>query len=217
MARGFPQFVIWDWNGTLLNDAPISCQAMNLILGERRLPPVSLERYREICRHPVEGVYEDLGFNLEHENFPALAELFHANYARFVESAPLHEGVIEALDLFRSRGTVQSILSAHPHDLLMQEIRARNVEHYFRLIRGSDDRLARGKIALGVELASNYPQFVGSTLVIGDSTHDFEVSKAVNARCLLVSTGYESVARLHQSGCPVYSSLFELLHNEFTE
>ena len=34
--------IIWDWNGTLLDDARIAVQADNILLARHGLPPVSL-------------------------------------------------------------------------------------------------------------------------------------------------------------------------------
>ena len=40
--------VIWDWNGTLYDDALACVNTLNVILGRRGLPFVDLEQYREI-------------------------------------------------------------------------------------------------------------------------------------------------------------------------
>lgn len=40
--------VIWDWNGTLLNDAPHAVDTINLLLEPRGLPLMNMERYREV-------------------------------------------------------------------------------------------------------------------------------------------------------------------------
>ena len=51
--------VIWDWNGTLLDDAPVCVAAINDMLRERSLPQLSAERYQEIFCFPVsEDVYK---------------------------------------------------------------------------------------------------------------------------------------------------------------
>ena len=45
--------VIWDWNGTLLDDAVLCVEVMNVVLARRKLPPLTAERYADRFRFPV--------------------------------------------------------------------------------------------------------------------------------------------------------------------
>jgi hypothetical protein len=55
--------IIWDWNGTLLNDITICIKSMNILLKERTLPLISEDKYRDIFTFPVRNYYEQLGFD----------------------------------------------------------------------------------------------------------------------------------------------------------
>ena len=61
--------VIWDWNGTLLDDNWLCVEVMNTLLSSRNLPLLTLERYRDIFDFPVKNYYEKLGFNFKKESF----------------------------------------------------------------------------------------------------------------------------------------------------
>src|SRR5262245_43055202 len=50
--------VIWDWNGTLLNDVTHAIDTINFLLEPRGLPLMSIERYREIFGFPIRRYYE---------------------------------------------------------------------------------------------------------------------------------------------------------------
>ena len=39
--------VVWDWNGTLLNDVKVGVNTLNDMLGRRGLPLLSVEDYKE--------------------------------------------------------------------------------------------------------------------------------------------------------------------------
>lgn len=67
--------IIWDWNGTLLDDAGIAVQADNILLARHGLPPVSLAWYRDHVEVPVERYYAKL-FNLDQAPFVQLAQQF---------------------------------------------------------------------------------------------------------------------------------------------
>jgi phosphoglycolate phosphatase len=49
--------------------------------------------------------------------------------------------------------------------------------------------------------------------VIGDSSHDAEVARALGAKCILVARGLESASRLQKNGVPVIDSFENLLHH----
>lgn len=57
--------IIWDWNGTLLDDVGLSLEAINIVLARYNLPPLRKERYLEIFTFPVIEYYRELGFNFE--------------------------------------------------------------------------------------------------------------------------------------------------------
>ena len=63
------QNIIWDWNGTLLDDAWLCRDVMNGMLRLRDMDFLSAERYREIFDFPIVRYYERIGFDLERESF----------------------------------------------------------------------------------------------------------------------------------------------------
>ncbi len=76
--------VIWDWNGTLLNDVAWCMTRINVMLKSRGLSTLdSIEMYHRVFGFPVKDYYERVGFDFEKEPFEALAaeyiELYHSN------------------------------------------------------------------------------------------------------------------------------------------
>ena len=61
--------IIWDWNGTLLNDAWLCVEVMNGMLAKRNLPIRTLNQYMDIFDFPVKDYYVKLGYNFEKEPF----------------------------------------------------------------------------------------------------------------------------------------------------
>ena len=61
--------IIWDWNGTLVNDACVFINIMNKYLSERSLPLISLKDYKNHFCFPVINYYQHLGFNLNETSF----------------------------------------------------------------------------------------------------------------------------------------------------
>ena len=54
--------IIWDWNGTLLDDIDISMEALNQLLEAQHLPLVlEKEEYRRYFQFPVIEYYKKVG------------------------------------------------------------------------------------------------------------------------------------------------------------
>ena len=74
--------IIWDYNGTLLNDLEIGIESINLMLSKRNLPLLTSESYREVFTFPVKDYYEKVGFDFEKENWDLTAQEFITNYTK---------------------------------------------------------------------------------------------------------------------------------------
>ena len=61
--------IIWDWNGTLLDDVDIVIDCMNSLLKKRNLPLLHVDKYKDIFTFPVKDYYSQLGFDFTTEPF----------------------------------------------------------------------------------------------------------------------------------------------------
>lgn len=205
------RLVIWDWNGTLLNDAPAGHTLMNALLLKRRKPGLTFDAYRRIYQHPIQNMYQAAGFDVSNEPFEDVAlEWYHA-YQRVLPQLKLHTNALEALHCFRKYGIQQAILSACPTDLLESCITDLGIRDYFTLISGLTDSYAKSKLTEGHTLIQKLKAVPSETILIGDSTHDHEVAKALGVKTLLVSHGFEHPERLARLGQPVFDSFANLL------
>ena len=75
------RYVIWDWNGTLLDDTAAALETLNDMLAKRGSPEIGMEFYRDNFRFPVKPFYEKIGVVLEGEDWDALAREYHDVYA----------------------------------------------------------------------------------------------------------------------------------------
>ena len=89
--------VIWDWNGTLLDDLHLSLRIINLLLKRRSLPELSRDRYREVFTFPVKDYYREIGFDFDREPFEIPAREYIDIYNRDVSTCGLQTGATDAL------------------------------------------------------------------------------------------------------------------------
>ncbi len=204
--------IIWDWNGTLLDDAWLCVEVMNTMLAERKLPLKTLAEYREVFDFPVRYYYEKLGYDFEKEPFDVVGmEFIHRYNGRHFETK-LHPEVPQVLEYFRQKGCEQYILSAREEAELLAETEKLGVKSYFSFIRGLDDHYARGKTETGRKLVAELGLPLRETLFIGDTRHDAEVAGEMGINCLLVSHGHHSERRLKELKVPVLQQLTDLLN-----
>jgi phosphoglycolate phosphatase len=190
--------VIWDFNGTLLDDVACCIGALSTLLAERSLPPITTERYREEFGFPVRDFYVGLGFDLEREDFDALSRTFIDRYmARLVE-ASAYQGAHDALRFVARRSLRQSVLSAMEHTMLGDLLMRYDLHDAMQHVRGLSDLRASSKVDLGRALLGDIGEPAEAVVLIGDTLHDFETATAIGCRSILVAHGHQSRARLER-------------------
>ncbi len=203
--------IIWDWNGTLLDDARLCHEIINDIARENNIREISFERYLEIFTFPVREYYLKLGLPVDNGEFERLGKIFIEEYEKRKFSARLHEGVYETLEKIRDEGLGQSVLSAYSLDNLKNILGHFNLDGFFDEITGLDNIYAHGKIDIGKKLMEKLSLNKNEALMIGDTLHDAEVAKEIGADAILIAHGHQSEKRLKASGNRVVNSFDEAL------
>ena len=201
--------VIWDFNGTVLSDMQAGIDATNEMLRARGLPVLAdMESYRRVFMFPVEQYYRNLGFDFEKEDYKTvLAPLWVSLYNIYSRKSPIFDGVRELTAALRARGVRQSILSASEKGMMEAQLREREVHSCFDEIWGNDSIHAYGKNALAAKWREAHP--LARVVLLGDTTHDFEVAQEMGADCILIAAGHHGADRLLSCGVPVAKDLFE--------
>jgi len=199
--------IIWDWNGTLLNDTDICIESMNDMLGKRKLPALSLQRYREIFNFPVRNYYVSAGFDFKVESFDVVAiEFMDLYFKRLPKAGTFNEANVVLSELKRL-GIKQVLISAMEHNSLLASVKEKGLFEYFDHISGINDHFADGKIETAKKIVSVLKLDLTKTLMIGDTIHDFEVATQLGVDCLLIANGHQSVERLKPLNCEVTDNL----------
>ena len=204
------KMIIWDWNGTLLNDIKICVDAINLLLNKRNKARIDMYTYRDIFTFPVRDYYIKAGFDFDEEPFEKPAMEFINEYEQMVSAASLHDDALDTLDHFKGKGFRQMILSAMHKDFLLRLVRDHSIEHYFSEISGIDDHYAAGKIENGKKLLKFLNGHISQVIMVGDTIHDHEVAAALGIEVILVANGHQSEERLKSTGCAVVQRLEDL-------
>ena len=202
--------VVWDWNGTLLDDVETGVNTLNDMLGRRGLHQLSVEEYKDMFGFPVIDFYHKLGFDMEKESMHILSLDFVATYDKFASKIALNANVREVLGELQRAGKSQYILSALREDLLHQMLYAFGIDSRFDQACGSDNIYALRKIDRGRRMLAAYGIRSEETVMVGDTIHDAEVADALGFDCILFAGGHNSEWRLREKA-PVIHGIKELL------
>lgn len=202
--------IIWDWNGTLLDDRALALRVVNEMLQKRGLTPIDMDDYLELFDHPVMDFYAAIGLGPEVMPISQVAHEFQSGYAAGSRSCQLQPGAEQVLSKLQQQGLGQSILSASHQQVLQQSVGQLGVRSYFAALLGLSDHYAHSKIELGRAWLANQPFHPAQALLIGDTTHDFDVAKSLGCDCLLVARGHQCTSKLSECGVPVLADLREL-------
>ncbi|MDO9614699.1 MAG: HAD hydrolase-like protein [Bacteroidota bacterium] len=203
--------IIWDWNGTLLNDIELCVQTINEMLQKRNLQKLTVDEYKEVFSFPVKDYYQKIGFDFNDEPFDIPALEFIEEYNCQVKGCKLHQNSVSVLNYFQSVGIRQFVLSAMKQDALDQCLEQQNISHYFEHISGLDNHYAASKIENGQQLISELNLNASELILIGDTVHDFEVARELGCQCVLIANGHQSKHILESTGVLVIDELNQLL------
>jgi len=199
--------IIWDWNGTLLDDTKWCIKSANIVLKKRGLPIIqSISEYRKMFCFPIMKFYERLGLDFSQEPFEELAKEYirhyHSNKSGDIH---LHKNAKTVLDYFKKQGISQVVLSASEQSNLLSQANEFEVADYFDEILGLSNIYAKSKIDIGLDYMSR--KNITNAILIGDTDHDHQVAKALGIDCVLISNGHQDREILKNCGVPVLNDI----------
>lgn len=205
------QYILWDWNGTLIDDTGTCFEILCTILETYGKAPTTYDTYLRDFRFPIKAYYEGLGFDFSIESYDAIANDFITEYRKRQYNCDLHTYVKAILHTLHNQGQTQFILSAFNQGMLEEAVTFFNIDQYFSGIVGQQDLYANSKIESGRKLMRQFKLAPDQGLMIGDTTHDYEVAQDIGVDCLLISDGHQARETLDACGVTVLDSLGEVL------
>jgi len=201
-----PELILWDWNGTLLNDAEYAIGVRNRVFPRFGLPGIgSLAEYHEQFTFPVKLYYTRAG--VTEDNFVAVAHAWMDEYVRGYQTIPLFGDAVETLDTFHTAGLRQTVLSASELDMLQKQLAYAGILNRFDEVLGLSHIYATRKETIGMNYLHGSGVDPAACVMLGDTLHDAEVAAALGCRCVLVARGHQSRQTLLTAGVPVRDSL----------
>jgi phosphoglycolate phosphatase-like HAD superfamily hydrolase len=201
--------LVWDWNGTLLDDLSLVVAATNASLAALGGPSITADDHRRDFRRPIADYYGHvLGRSVSQDEFVKLDRAYHEAYRVGLLDTAL---TADAEAAMRAWPGTQSLLSMWFHEELVPEVARRGLHGLF----GRVDGLRAGVVGGGhkaehlIEHLSALGVDASGAVLIGDSVDDAHAAASVGAACVLYGGGFTHPDRLAETGCPVASTLAE--------
>lgn len=205
------QNILWDWNGTLIDDAVTSLDCVNDMLSEMGKPLISLEQYYTYVETPIIGFYRHI-LTEEELDFPTISKSFHEAYNNRLNTTKLAYNALNVLKSLKENGAKQYIITATKEESARNLTIEYSVNEYFDGIFGADNTLAESKVERALKFFNDNNINPHDTIFIGDTLHDLETANALGVDCILVTFGHQGKAIVENSGTVTANSLDEVLN-----
>ena len=194
------QHIIWDWNGTLIDDLEVNIQVINTLLKRRQLPLQTLDTYYKAYEFPVEQYYRNVGFTFKDETFEEVAVEFVTEYNTRWRDCSLRTDTVEVLQAINRAGLSQWILSAAWQQVIEDGVDHFGIRQYFTKIIGLDDHTSQTKEHIGQYWIRQMQYDPKKILIIGDTVNDYDLAQAFGSDCVLITRGHNPQCALES--CP---------------
>ena len=205
------KYIIWDWNGTILDDLMLNLEVENTLLSRRGRKLISgVEEYHEKFQFPIIKFYEDLDFDLKNEKFEDIAKEYVAEFDERFYELEVFADAKDAISDFKAKGITQIILSQTEQKWLEKQVEHHNMTELFNELLGARDIYVKGKVAMALKWIEECDISPSDVLMVGDTVHDFEVAESIGCDCVLIARGHNSKERLLTTGAMVADNIDEL-------
>lgn len=205
------QYIVWDFNGTIINDVDLCIFGMNKILADYQLPLLDKTRYEAMFTFPAQRYYQSIGLTDDVVEFTIAARRFISYFQNNFNKVQIFDDIEEVIKNFREIGLQQVIISATKQEILDKQVSDLGIVDYFNQVIGTGDIYALGKVQQTQNWLDNTSIDPSKVLWIGDTEHDYECASEVGIDTILIARGHVSKKRLQETGAIVVDMAKQVL------
>lgn len=202
--------IIWDWNGTLVDDVAVSVDCVNDIFTLYNMPHTTVEEYLSVITPSLEEYYGRY-FDMSCHTMTELLSLFQKYYKQRANQLKLMHGADGALKAFADLGKRQYIVSSFEQSALESGVDMLGVRGYFTKISGCDDIHCGSKSERARKIVQNSEKAV----LIGDSICDYITAAEAGCDCILIASGHQQKSDLQK--CKPVSGTAVAVYDSITD
>jgi len=205
--------IIWDWNGTLLNDGSHIMASVNEAFEAMGLGRISVELHQSQFHRPIDSFFGALSpRELSSDELDQLMVLFQSHYARQPLSSFLKAETRALLATLHQWHVPQSVLSMCPQSELEGAIAELGLGACFQHVCGHPGFGPDTKAEHLRQHLRRLGRRPDEVVVIGDTVDDHRAAQHAGVRCVLVDRKYASLEakwKLQATGSPIFDRLVD--------
>lgn len=191
--------VVFDLDGTLIETAPDLAAALNHVLSEAGLPPVSLSAVRNMvgdgARVLIQRGFAADGRTLADDELDHWFRIFLDYYRDHIaDESHAFDGVVAVLDELHDAGLILGVCTNKPETMSQRLFEALGLSDRFTAMLGGDSLPVRkphpGHLLGTLEQMGVAPE---RSVMIGDSANDRDAARGAGVPVILVTFGYTTI------------------------
>ncbi|MFZ6672543.1 HAD-IA family hydrolase [Undibacterium sp. Xuan67W] len=205
MAKKQFDFIVFDWDGTLMDSTAAIVQCIQAAAKDLGLPVPDEKAAAYVIGLSLADAMQAALPDIDPKYYPRMVERYRHHYLARDHELPLFPGVREMLAQLSQDGYFLAVATGKSRVGLSRALHTAKLLSVFDATRCSDETFSKPHPAMLQELTRELGQDMERTLMIGDTTHDLLMASNAGAAAIAVEYGAHDAAIL-QSHNPLYSA-----------
>lgn len=217
MSKKQFDFIVFDWDGTLMDSTATIVQCIQAAAKDLGLPIPDREAASYVIGLALPDAMQAVLPGLEPKYYPRMVERYRHHYLTRDHEPPLFDGARAMLDELSQQGYFLAVATGKSRVGLSRALHSAGLTSVFDATRCSDETFSKPHPAMLQELTRELGQDMQRTVMIGDTTHDLQMAQNAGAAAIAVEYGAHDAASL-QAMNPMYSAgSLQELHQWLTD
>jgi len=183
------ELIVFDWDGTLLDSASAIVQAIQAACRDLELPVPDDARARHVIGLGLIDAMRHAVPDLAAERYPIIAERYRFHYLSGDHQLTLFAGVREMLSRLQAAKHILTIATGKSRHGLERALDHSGLRPFFQATRCADECHSKPHPQMLEELMTEFGTPAGTTVMIGDTSHDLLMARNAGVASLGVTYG----------------------------
>ncbi|MFZ6691442.1 HAD-IA family hydrolase [Undibacterium sp. SXout20W] len=196
MAKKQFDFIVFDWDGTLMDSTATIVKCIQSAARDLGLPVPDDSAAAYVIGLSLADAMAAAIPGIDPKYYPRMVERYRYHYLAKDHELPLFNGVRDMLDDLAQQGYFLGVATGKSRVGLSRALHTAKLTSVFDATRCSDETFSKPHPAMLHELTRELGQEMQRTLMIGDTTHDLQMAGNAGAGAVAVEYGAHAPALL---------------------
>lgn len=197
MAKKQFDFIVFDWDGTLMDSTATIVQCIQAAATDLGLPVPDRRAASHVIGLSLQKAMEAAIPDIDASFYPQIIERYRFHYLTQDHGITLFDGVREMLEDLARQGYFLAVATGKSRVGLNRALEVSGLKSLFDATRCADETFSKPHPAMLQELTNELGQEMNRTVMIGDTTHDLQLARNAGAAGIAVHYGAHTADDLH--------------------